>query len=135
MFSQVFVHGGGGGLSLCPRVSLSRGVSVQGVSVHECLCLGVSLTRGVSAEVSVQGGLCPGGSLSRGVSVQGVSLSGGVSVQGVSVQGVCPGGLSREVCLEGLCPGGSLSGRPPGQRPPHTVTSRWYVSYWNVFLL
>ena len=95
---------------LCPGGSLSMGVSVQG-----------SLSRGVSVQgVSVQE------SLSRGVSVQEESLSKGglclgVSVQGVSVHGVlCPGfsvqeSLSRGVYVwgslsGGLCPGGSLSG-------------------------
>ena len=62
--------------------------------------------------VPVQGrDLCPGGSLSG-------SGLGGVSVQGVSVQG-------------GLCPGGLHL----GDRDPHTVTSGWYASYWNAFLL
>ena len=75
-----------------------------------CLC-----PRGVS-------GLCPGGSggLSPGVSVQGGFCPGG-SLQGVSVQG----GLSR-----GSLSGGSLLGKPPS-----TVTSGQYASYWNKFLL
>ena len=65
----------GGSLSggLCPGVSLSRVVSVQGVSVWG------SLSRGVS----VQGGLCPG-CLSMGVSVQG----------GLCLGGLCHGDLS-----------------------------------------
>ena len=78
-----------------------------------------------------RGVLCPGmhhRSHDQGVSVQGVSVQGRVSVQGgFSVQG-------------GLCPGGSLSGGslPRGSmlgRPPSMVTSRWYASYWNAFLL
>ena len=68
---------------LCPRGSLSRGFSVQGVSVQ----------GGVSVQV---------GSLSRWVSVQGVSMPKGVSVQG----GLCPGGFHP---WGGLCPRGSLS--------------------------
>ena len=93
---------------LCPRGSLSRGVS---------LCLGVSV-RGVSAQgglwglfpvwslsrgslsrgVSVQGGLCPRGSLSGGVSVQGEgSLSKG--------RGLCPGGLCPGCLCCCLCQG------------------------------
>ena len=71
---------------LCPKGSLTRGVSVQRGGG---LCLG---------------GLCPErrGSLSGG----SLSREEGVSVWGVSVQR--GGGL----CLGGLCPGGSLSGRP-----------------------
>ena len=106
MFSQACVknslHSGGSSILACTtghmtRGSLSRGslgvsvqgVSVQGVTVQECHC---------------PGGLCPGGFLSRVVSVQG---------------GLCPGrSLSRVFCLGGLFPRGSLSGRPPGQRPP-----------------
>ena len=86
----------GGGL--CPGV----------VSVQRGLCPGGFLSKGLSVQgVSVQGGLCPrGGLCPGGVSVQGEglclgggSLSGGrVSVQGrVSVRG------------EGLCPGEGLS--------------------------
>ena len=77
----------GGDLGLCPRGSLTGGVSVQGD-----LCLGWGLyPGGFSVQgVSVQGSLCPGGSLSKGVSVHGFlprgSLSKGVSVQGVSVR-------------------------------------------------
>ena len=62
MFSQVFVCPQVGGPlsrwgSLSRRWSLSRG----------CLCPGESLSRGVSVQgVSVQGHLCSGGSLSRG---------------------------------------------------------------------
>ena len=71
------VHRGG----LCPSMhhrlhdwvgSLSRGVSVQRVSVQG-VCPGGSLSSGglcpvgsLSRGVSVQGGLCPRGSLSRG---------------------------------------------------------------------
>ena len=76
------------------------------------------LSRGVSVQgVSVQGGLCPGGSLSRGVSVQGASLSRGVSVQGASLSrgvSVKGGSLSR-----GSLSTGSLSGRPPMNRMTH----------------
>ena len=74
------------------RGSLSRAVSVWGVSVKEGLCEGGSLSRGLCP-----GGLCPGESLSSGVSVQGGfcpggSLSGGSLSRGVSVQGgLCPG--------------------------------------------
>ena len=57
--------------------------------------------------------LFTGGSLSQHASQ--VTWRGGVSVQGV---GLCPGG------------GGGLSGRPPV-----TVTSGRYASYWNAFLL
>ena len=53
----MFLLGGG----LCPRESLSGGVSIQWVSLSRSICLG---------------GLCPWGSLSMGVSVQG---------------GLCPG--------------------------------------------
>ena len=42
--------------------------------------------------------------------------------------GLCPG---EGVSLDGLCPGGSVRETPHC----HTVTSRWYPSYWNVFLL
>ena len=48
-----------------------------------------------------------------------VTWPGGSLCPGVSVWG---GG--------GFCPGGSLLGRPP-----HTVTSGRYTSYWNTFLL
>ena len=71
---------------LCPGRSLSRGVSVQRVSIQEDLC--------------PEGDFCPGGFLSRGVSIQGVSVLERVSFQRVSIQ-------------RGLCPVGSLSGRPP----------------------
>ena len=81
--------------------SLSRVVSVQGVSVQGDLCPGGSLSR----EVSVQGSLCPGGSLSGEESLSRGSLSGGgISVQGVPVQGRS---LSRVVSVQrarGLCP-------------------------------
>ena len=61
------------------------------------------------------GGLWSGGSLSRGVSVQVVFAQGGL----------CP----RGSVLVGLCPGG-----PPERHLPHTIKSRRYASYWNVFL-
>ena len=65
---------------------------------------------------SLSGGLCPGISVQRGVSLSRGSLSWGISVQGN--------------------PPGQ---RPPRQRPPQTetrtVTSGWYASYWNAFLL
>ena len=73
------------------------------------------------SQVSVcpQGGLslCPGGgSLSWGVSVQGGSLSGA--------------SLSRESVSSGVfVQGGLCHGDAPS-----TVMSRWYTSYWNVFL-
>ena len=100
----------GRGVSVCPRLSLSMGVSIQGVSVQGGLCPGMSLFRGslsregsLSKGVSVQGGLCPGrGSLSR----EGVSVQGG---------GLCPGrgSLSRGVSVQGgLYPGRGLSGDP-----------------------
>ena len=53
---------------------------------------------------------------------RGVSVQGRVSVCG----GLCPGGsLSRGSLSRGLCP----------WRPPTTVKSERYASYWNVFLL
>ena len=87
-----------------------------------------SVHRGGSVPACTTGHMT-GGPLS-GWSLQGGYL-GAVSVQG----GLCLGG--------GLCPGGSLSGGSlsrgvcqgdPPDKDPHTVTSRWYVSYWNVFL-
>ena len=78
---------------LCPgRVSvwesLSRGVSVQGVSVQEGLCPG-----GLCPWRSLSGGLCPGRSLLGG------SLSRKVSAQGVSVWGVlCQGDPRTVMC-------------------------------------
>ena len=75
---------------LCPGVfvwgSLSRGISVQEVSVQGFL----------SRRVSVQGGLCPWASLSSG---------------GLCLGGLCPGGsLSNGgLCPGGLCLGWSLS--------------------------
>ena len=128
----VSVQGGlcpGGSLStggLCPGEgslstgeSLSAGVSVQGVSVQ-----GVSVKRVPVQGVSVQGDLLPGG-LCLGISVQGGSLSRG-SLSGRFLSGgLCPRGyLSKGVSVQG-----SLSGRPP-----HTVTCRRYLSYWNAFL-
>ena len=112
MFSQacvVLFTGGGGGL--CP--SMHYRSHDQGG-----LCLGGSLYKGVSVwGISVQGGLCPGGSLSRGGSVQGGLCPGGALSRGVSVQGVS---LSRGVSV---------------RETPRTVTSGWYASYWNAFLL
>ena len=90
------------------RVSLSRGVSVQGVSLSRVVsvqggCLfpvGVSLSRVVSLS---RGDLCPGG----GVSVWGF----------LSKKGLCPGGLCLGVSVQegslskkGLCPGGLCLG-------------------------
>ena len=75
------------------------------------LCQQRGLSRPLSGVSLSRVGLCPGESLFRGVSVRGVSVQGGL----------CPGVL---------CPGGSLS-----WRPPPTVTSRQYASYWNAFLL
>ena len=75
--------------------------------------------RSHDSEISVQGGSLSRGSLYRG------SLSRRVSVQSGG-GGICPeGSLSR----------GSLSGRSPRQKPPCTVTSGRYASYWNAFLL
>ena len=56
---------------LCLGGSLSRGVSVrgisiQGISVQGVLCLGGSLSRGVCLVGFCPGGLCPGSFLSRG---------------------------------------------------------------------
>ena len=73
-------------------MSLSRGVSVQGVSVQGGLCPGRSPSRE---------GLCPVG-ICSGVSVQGVSVQGDLCPEGFSVQ---RGSLSR---AGGLCSGGSL---------------------------
>ena len=57
---------------LCPGgESLSRGISLQGVSIPGVICLGGSVW-----EVSVQWGLCP-----DGVSVRRLSRGGGVSVR------------------------------------------------------
>ena len=70
----------------------------------------------------LSGGVCPG-SLCLGVSVQGGLCPGGLCPRRVSVQGgLCLGGAL-------LCPG-SLS-----WRPPRTVMSGQYASYWNAFLL
>ena len=68
--------------------TVGEDVSVQGgLCLRGCLCLSGSLSRGVSVQgVSVQAGLCLRGSLSRRVSVQGVSVQG-ISVRGVSIQG------------------------------------------------
>ena len=69
-FSQVFICPQGewaGGGSLSGGISVQEGLCPGGVSVRESLSRGVSVW-GVS--VSVQGDLCPGGSLSRGVSVR-----------------------------------------------------------------
>ena len=56
------------------------------------------------------------------------SLSWGVSIpSGGSLSwGLHPGG---SLSWRGLCPGGLLS-----WRPPHTVMSGRYASYWNAFL-
>ena len=72
------------------RRSLSRSVSVQGVSIHG-VSVQWSLSRGLSLDRG-RGGLCLGVSLSRGVSVQGVSVNGdrmslGGCVQEASVRG------------------------------------------------
>ena len=69
------------------------------------LCSGGSLSGGSLLEDLCPGGLCPGGLCPGG------SLSRGVSVLGVSVLG-------------GLCHG-----------DPRMVTSGWYASYWNAFVL
>ena len=72
---------------LCAGGFLSRGVSVQ-----------LSLSGGVSVQgVCVWGDLCPGGSLSRGLCPVG-SLSIGVTVLG----GLCPGG---SLSNSGFCQG------------------------------
>ena len=62
----------GGCLCLSPHVpsgggwrSLSRGTSVQGVSIQGGLCLGVSILGDLCPGVSVLGALCLGRSLSR----------------------------------------------------------------------
>ena len=76
---QEFCDMSGGSLSeggLCPRGSLSRGVTVWGgVSVQRSLSRGVSVQRSLSRVVSVQGVYV------QGVSVQGY-LRGEVSVSG-----------------------------------------------------
>ena len=111
------VHGGGGRFFVptCTIGHMTRG----------------SLSRGVSVWGSLSGG-----SLSSGVSVQGVSIQKGVSVH----RGLCPAGslsgryLSRGSLSRGsLCRGFSVR-ETPIQRPPCTVMSRWYASYWNAFL-
>ena len=146
--AAVAVCGVGGG-AVCPGRSLPRG---GGVCPGRCL---PSLSRGVSA----QGGVCPGTPPPRGQNIflthacenitflqlrlrmviitackrscgkvmfSEVFVHREVSVQG----GLCLGGsLSRGSLSGGLCPGGSQSGRPP-----RTVTSGRYVSYWNAFL-
>ena len=58
------------------------------------------------------------------------SLSKGTFSKGVSVQeGLCLGSLSTGISVQGaLCQGN------PGQRPPCTVKSKWYTSYWNALL-
>ena len=74
----------------------------------------------IFSQASVRHSVHRGGSLSRRVSVQG----------GLCLGGLCPGGL----CLGGFCLGGFCQG-DPRQRPPCMVTSGWYASYWNAFLL
>ena len=96
----------GGSLSREGGESLSRGISVQGVSAQVALSRGSlymgSLSRG-RGSLSRGGSLCPG----EGVCVQGrESLSRG--------GGLCPGGLC--------------------QGDPHTIKSGHYASYWNIFL-
>ena len=98
------------------RVSLSREVSVWGISVQGLCPVG----RGLCPEdwVSVQGGLCPGG------------LCSGRCLPGVSVQeGLCPEGGVPCPVGRGLCPEdwasvqgrGSLSGGlcPGRPAPPY----------------
>ena len=78
--------------------------------------------------------VCPWGGVSVSVQGVGVSVPRGSLSSGVSVQGdLFPGGL---------CPGGFLSGRGSlseegslSWRPPGTVMSGQYASYWNAFLL
>ena len=101
---------------------------------------GVSVQRGSLSK----GGLCPEGSMSRGVYVQGF-LSRAVSVQGESLSRGWS--LSKDFSVQGgLCARGSLSRwslsrdslsreTPPGHRPPYTLTSWQYASYWTAFLL
>ena len=64
------------------------------------------------------------------VCTRGGSLSGGsLSSWSLSGGGICPGwGVSVQV-------GGSLSKGVLCQGYPRTVTSGWYASYWNAFLL
>ena len=82
----------GGGNFCVQGMSMSGGVSVRG-----CLSRGVCPGMSVSREVSVQGSLCPVRSLSRGGLCPGVSVPGGLCPRGVSVQaGLCPGVSVRE---------------------------------------
>ena len=78
--------------------------------------------------VSVQEGFLSRGFLSKGVSVQDGSLSREFSVQRGSL---FRGSLSRRFSVQGV----SVRGTPPTQNPLYTVTSGWYESYWNAFLL
>ena len=45
------------------------------------------------------------------------------------------GGVSVPACTTGHMTGVVCWGDPPGQRPPCTVTSGRYASYWNAFFL
>ena len=117
---------------LCP------GFSVKRVSVQGSLSKGF-LSRGLCPEVSVQRGLCPGESLSGVFCPIGLGPKGlcpGASLSRGSLSGVlCQKGPLSEVsvqghlCHRGFSVQGSLSARP------RTVMCRWYVSYWNAFLL
>ena len=87
-------------------------------SCEKVLCLHLSVIlwglcregRSLSRDASVQGSLCPGGSMSK--------------------WGLCPGGGGVFVQEGGLCPRGLCPGRPPS-----TVKSGRFASYWNAFLL
>ena len=94
----------------------------------------------VCQSVHRRGGLCP--SMHHRSHVWGVSVWGSLSRVGLCPGVLCLGGsLSRGVSVQGLSVWGSVSrgclypGRPYGHRPPPMVTSGWYTSYWNAFLL
>ena len=105
---------------LCAGDFYPGGSLFRGVSVQLSLSGGVSV-QGVSVWGSIQGGLCPGGLCLGGSLSRGWSLSIGVTVWGVSVLG-------------SLCPTAVSVRETPRQRPPCTVTRGQDASYWNAFL-
>ena len=91
-----------------------------------------------------QGGMCGRGMHGRGCVWQGECMAGGTVWQGACVAkrhawqgGMCGsrGNAWQGVCMAGACVAGGLhdGGGIHGRRYGHC--SRWYASYWNVFLL